>query len=49
MITIKRECIVCGEIQLVPESEIQCCCGHSMFPKHDLDLLRRAGWMKVRN
>lgn len=42
-----KECIICGEVKEVNEGSIQCCCNYSMFYKHDLDILRNAGWFKI--
>ena len=43
---IEKECVVRARIENIDDGVIQCCCGYSMFPKSDLDLLRDAGWKK---
>jgi len=43
---IKKECIVCEKTIMQDDDILQCCCGNSMFPKHDVDMFREAGWIK---
>ena len=48
MKTETKECIVCGETKEVNPNDMQCCCGHSMFFKEDLDMMRAVGWGRKR-